>query len=210
MKVKYIFLLLVFVFVLNSAYAGERQRPIQLQLMNSITGFGFHAGYHLNDKFYFGLENTSISFDSDDDGGADSDVEVKLDFSTSSILARYAPFAGIFYLQAGIVQRSWDVEAKGSEKIGDSGREAEVKADISFPSNAFSVGVGWNWIAKFGLSGGVGFGLINGGAPTVDSLTVNDNTISQSDINKEKEEFEDDLSKFKNFPYVNGFIGFNF
>ncbi|RLA07683.1 MAG: hypothetical protein DRQ51_05280 [Gammaproteobacteria bacterium] len=205
--IKKSYLLLPMLFVaINPSFAKDR--PIQLQVMTSTVGTGIHGGYHINDKFYVGLDHTSYDTKIDDDS-SNSSVEVKLKFNTNILLARYAPFGNVFYLQAGLVNRSWDVDAVGTEEIGDSGVVARVDANVSFPSTALNVGVGWNWIAKFGLSGGFGVGIINGGAPEVD-LSVNNNTISDADIKKEEDEFEDDLSAFSTFPYLHGFIGYNF
>ncbi|MGK5091424.1 hypothetical protein WDW89_05315 [Deltaproteobacteria bacterium TL4] len=204
-------LLIVFgiMLVSSSAYA-EGKSPLQIQLAATTVGPGLHAGYHINDVIFLGLEatSTSISQSSTDAAGT---VEATLDFSTQVVMLRVSPFKGSFFLQGGVVNRSWTVEASGTSLIGDSGEEGVLAVKVDFPSPAFNVGLGWNWIADFGLSGGLGFGVISGGNPTVDMEAAGVySVIPDEEIQKEEDDFADSMSAFATFPYVHINIGWNF
>lgn len=214
MKLKSLFFTLAltafFCLLSMNGFAADK-KPIQLQLLGSTVGSGISGGYHFNDIFYAGLDYTTFSLESSstDESGT---VTVELDFTTQIVLLRASPFSGSFYLQAGAVMRTWEVKGQGVSLVGDSGQSGIVDAKVTFPSPAYNVSLGWNWIAGFGLSGGIGFGAIMGGEPDVElSATAESGpAIPQDEIDKEEKEFKDDMAAYKTFPYIVGTIGWNF
>lgn len=189
---------------------ADEKKSIQLQLLGSNIGSGAHLGYHLNDMFFVGADMSAISISSDEKDSSGT-VTAELKFSTQVFMLRISPFSGAFYIQGGMVSRKWDLEATGVSQIGDSGESGTVTAEVKFPRSAANVGLGWNWISDFGLSGGLGLGTIMGGDPKVE-MTVTDTTgtVTDSDIQEEEDQLKSDMKQFANVPYVHLQIGWNF
>lgn len=214
MKTKSLFFTLIstafFCLVSMNGFAADK-KPIQLQLLGTTVGSGFSGGYHFNDIFFAGLDYSSISLESSstDESGT---VTVELDFVTQILLLRASPFSGSFYLQAGAVMRNWEVKGQGASLIGDSGQSGIVDAKVTFPSPAYNFSLGWNWIAGFGLSGGIGLGIIMGGEPDVELTATAESgpPIPEEEVEKEEKEFKDEMAAYKTFPYIVGTIGWNF
>ena len=196
-------------FSISTAYAADK-KPIQIQLGGNLIGTGLGVGYHVNDVVFIGLDYMTASMESESTDTSGT-VKQELDFSTQIFLARISPFSGSFYFQAGLVSRNWEASATGVSQIGDSSGVGVVTAKATFPSTGYAFGLGWNWIADFGLSGGLGFGLISGGVPEADlSAVATAGTFNQEDLDEEEKKFQKDMEVFSSFPYAGITIGWNF
>lgn len=202
-------------FILGADSGGARtENPFQLQASGSNLGVGGEIGIHLASWFYIGAE--SYSFHEDGEGEQDDkDVEppkISADFDTAMASVRLSPFSWSgFYFQLGSVSRDWLWTITGKGYLGDDTTNiAEWHAEIEWPITGAYYGVGFNWIADFGLSGGFGGGTIVGGPPKVTKVEVDHPAVSQDDIDKASDELENDLERFNNIPFAHIRIGFNF
>ena len=67
-----------------------------------------------------------------------------------------------FFIQGGLVSRSWNIELVESRV---SNNEILGKYSTKYPSSAINFGLGWNWISDQGFSGGIHFISFIGGSP---------------------------------------------
>ena len=213
MKIKKIAIMMLVVGFPFLTFAGIRnKRPIQAQLMGAlILGNGVSVGYNLNDHLFLGGEYFSMKLTSKNE---DDNDEINIAFSTTQLNARYHLFENsAFYLQAGLAQRNWKVEANGTGDIGLSGVTADYTWTFEWPKTAFSYGLGFNWIADFGLSGGFYLGMLSGSKPTLKGkINHAAGFILQPEIDREINEYykKNNLDRFSSIPVIAGYIGYNF
>ncbi|MGK0289812.1 MAG: hypothetical protein ACI86H_001259 [bacterium] len=196
----------------TSSFAKEKGW-VELQALGATTGVGAHLGVHLTDYIFIGLQATAYNTDFESDQ-SDSTVTGTIDLKTQLAILRVSPFSGAFYLQAGAVNRNWELVASGTEQVGDSGTtvSADYSVKVTFPEQATNIGIGWNWMASFGLSGGLGIGVITG-APAKAELTIDRTvytTVTDAQIEEEEQNIEDELKGLTTFPYITVSIGFTF
>ena len=212
-KIQSFILFLIVVCLPFSVFAGIRSdRPGQLQYMTTTLGSGLSLGYNLGDHLLFGANYFGITLEGDGDNTANNET-AKAEFSTTELMLRYYLFEGSgFYLKGAAVMRNWKFTVTGSDFIGDSGTIANYEMIAEWPTTGVSYGLGFNWIADFGLSGGIYLGMISGGEPELRGK-VDNGAILQEDVDKEIAEIEEEEKfgeKYSNVPIIGAHIGFNF
>ena len=81
----------------------------------------------------------------------------------------------------------WRENAAVTGEVGDSGVTARISYKTTFSSTGLLYGLGGNWIADFGLSGGFGFGRIATEPPSVEiEITETPEGQEVSDADNEK------------------------
>ncbi len=166
--------------------------------------FGLRAGFNY---FSYGYEAT------------ESDVSYDLDLELKSfgLMADWHPFQGAFRLSGGLLINgnglTGNAKPTGQVKIGDTDYTLNsIDLEISYNKLAPYFGLGWD--TTFGDSDNWGFafdlGLIYSGSPEA-SLSLNPaNTVSAADLNKEKNELQNDLDSLKWWPVVSAGLVYQF
>lgn len=211
---KIISILLVIAALPFLTFAGTRSdRPSQVQLMATALGSGVSLGYNLGNHFLFGANYYGITAE-EPTGVTENKETAKFEFSTTELMLRYYPFEdGGFYLQGSSIFRNWMITVSGYDSDFQGSTKAtnyELKAE--WPSSAISYGLGFNWIADFGLSGGLYIAAITGGEPELRGK-VDDPTILQSYVDSavdEMEQREKFGEKYSTIINIGATIGFNF
>lgn len=207
--------------ITNPLQAGDMERttyPVQVQGMGvSFLGNGGSLGLHFTNTFYLGIEGFSNKYKGSESNVSDAGITETYDWefklSTSILVFRVSPFSESgFYLQLGRVNRTWRYVVDFVSEIGDSGQIGIGRGEVTWPSEANDIALGWAWIAAPGISWGLGLGLISGGAPT-SKITLNDPVLQdslQSDIKIEEDKLDKDLKKYSTIPYGYLHLGLNF
>lgn len=205
------FFLIGFSFCFSSFFVfadgkDRSERPIQLQLLSSSAGQGFSAGYNFNSTWYGGLQYTFSDYSSNEF------IKVSGTFTTINALGRASIWEdSAFYVELGILQRDWVLEAESGGYMGKPFYQTyttKYQVKVEYPSTGLSGGIGWNWIADFGLSGGLGLGIMTGAKP---EITVSDgnNLATDEQIEYEEKEWEDYYT-LNSFFIISARIGYNF
>ncbi len=160
----------------------------------------------------------SFSYDYTD-SASDIDYDVDLDLKSYALLLDWHPFAGSFKLTAGVLSNrngaTMTATPTGSVTIGNTtypaGTAGRLHGEVDFKSTAPYAGIGWGNAA--GKTRGLGFsfelGVLFQGAPEV-TLTSTNPAVSQSNLDAEAREIEDDLSGFKSYPVVSFGLSYQF
>ena len=197
---------------LNGSAGIRSERPSQIQFIARNLGSGASLAYNLGDHILFGANYFATSAEHEGED-TDNNETVNFEFATSELFLRYYLMEDSgFYISGASVFRHWKITVTGTDEIGDSGEVAEYKLTAEWPTTAFSYGLGYQWIMDFGLSLGAYMGMISGGEPELKG-EVDDDSISQSDVDKEVDEIEEEENfgeKYANV-FIAGFsLGFNF
>ncbi len=205
-------------FLMTIPFAGlagiRDDRSSQIQLMATNFGNGVSLGMNFSDHIFVGAEYFSIELTGDGEDTANQE-EYDADFANLQLNVRYYPFESSgFYAQAGYVQRNWKFVVTGTGEVGDSAQTADYKLTVEWPSTGANLGLGFNWMADFGLSGGLFLGAITGGKPTAKGEISNESgVINQNDVDKEVDEMyerEKLDERFSTIPLIAFYLGFNF
>lgn len=181
-------------------------KPTQVQLVAGSVGIGVGVGYFFNSQLYGGWDFRVASAARTTSSGS-YDYEATANFATHIFLARYSIWQdNPFYLQGGLAYRDWDTRATSFER-GTNTKVATL--EVEFPAIAFNYGVGWNWIADSGFSGGLGLSLLSGGPPTV-KIKENRRVLSDAAIKDQENDAEEIFSAFANVPLLTFNTGWNF
>lgn len=151
------------------------------------------------------------------------DYEVEYDRTNLGFLLDYHPMAGTFHLTGGIYTLDHNINltaaaANGSYHVGDNtytSNDLKLKAQVAFAKAAPYLGLGWgNTIAGTGFSGNLDLGLMYVGTPAVSytssgtvtsggvTANVDSNPTFQQDLEKERTDIQDKLSKFNLMPII--------
>lgn len=153
------------------------------------------------------------------DSASNIDYDIGLDLKSYALLLDWHPFAGTFKLTAGILSNkngaTMTATPTGSVTIGGNpypaGTAGRLSGEVDFKGAAPYAGIGWGNAA--GKSRGLGFsielGVLFQGAPDV-TLTSTNPAVSQSDLDAEAREIEDDLSGFKSYPVISFGLSYQF
>lgn len=186
---KSVLVFLGLVLIQTGVYADGKTRkdfPWQAQIASGSVGAGPHLGYNINQWVFVGAESLSRKETTTSTFG----TSVTVNQSTNQILARFSTWENSgFYLQAGMVSRSWSAESLGYGCIGTTWpytctNQESVK--IKWPDTAGNVGLGWNWVGDGGFSGGWGFSSISGGDPEITVTDLEGNATAAQVAEEEK------------------------
>jgi hypothetical protein len=213
-SVKFSLVLLLAISLPALGHAGIRsERPSQVQIETTLAlGSGVALSYNLGDHLLIGANYYAASYEGEGEN-TDKDETYKADFSTSELYLRYYLFENSsFYFSGASVFRNWKITVTGSDYIGDSGQTANYELTAEWPTAGFAYGLGFNWIADFGLSGGLYLGVLTGGNPELKGKVDND-LISQADVDKEVDEIEKEEKfgdRYNTVSIIRLSIGYNF
>lgn len=196
----------------TQAYAFEPR--VSVGALAGTTGFGADVSWRFRDNLAVtGRYTDGLSYDTDfNQDGVDYDTD--FDLKASSIKLDYFPFAGRFFLSAGIMMPDMEANVTGTPQDGSvyelNSRSYSVSEIGTMVGSAtFSdgvqpyVGVGWRSSQKAGLALFSELGLV---ATDVDvSLRTSSNLESvdpvlQQDIRAEEQKLKDDIDKLPVFP----------
>ena len=177
-------------------------------------GGGLEGTVKVHDQFNTRIGVSGFNFDYD---GTEDDVEYdfELKFFTVSAIVDWFPFSNNFRLSTGFMFNGNEItaSAKGAADytLGDvtytSGQVGTLNGSIDFNELAPYLGIGYgnpfgsdgNWMLTLDL------GVLFQGSPDVnlsaDGLLANDSTFL-SDLQREEDNLEDDISAFKFYPVI--------
>lgn len=171
------------------------------------SNFGVRAGFNY---FAYGYDATE----------SDVAYALELELKNFTLLADWHPFKGAFRLSGGILINgnglTGQASPKGPVTIGNADYNLNsVNLDISYISVAPYVGLGWD--TTFGDDDNWGFafdlGLIYSGAPDA-SLQVSGpdstNPLLTNDLERERQELQDDLDTLRWWPVINAGLIYQF
>ena len=191
-------LLLIFSSILfnNNIFADGKTRgefPIQVQLLSGNVGAGPSIGYNINDMIYVGSDSLSK-----EETATSGSVIGTASFKTNLISVRFSTWDDSgFYLQAGAGSADWSMNISGPGYIGTTTMEYSNKMNVKFkwPGSATMAGLGWNWIADSGFSGGLGFQSIGVGEPEI-TVTDTEGEATAAEIAEEETYYKTTFSSY--------------
>ena len=148
--------------------SDESNNPYQVQIiLFSSLGSGISLYYNFKNDIWFGIDSQSTSASASSTFTTGTKSEVNVNFSTNYLNARYYLFESMpsFFIQGGLVSRSWTIELVESREFNNDRWEPNGKYNSKYPGSAINIGFGWNWISDQGISGGIHFIKIVGGSP---------------------------------------------
>lgn len=208
-------LLLVGLLIPSLGFAGIRDdRSSEIQVFYTlILGPGVALAYNLGDHLAVGGAFYAATLEGEGET-EENDETYKAEFSTSELFVRIYPFEGAgFYVSAASVFRNWEITLEGTETdIGGSGQPGDYTVTAEWPDTGVAYGLGYNWIADFGLSWGLYLGALSGGDPELKGET-DVAGVTQDDIDRQVKEVEEEENfgeRFNTVAVVRLSIGFNF
>ena len=149
--------------------SDESKKPYQVQIIIlSSLGSGISLYYNFKNDIWFGIDSQSTSASATSTASSgNTKYEGNLNFSTNYLNARYYLIESMpsFFIQGGLVSRSWTIELVESREFNNDRWEPHGKYNSKYPGSAINIGFGWNWISDQGISGGIHFINIVGGSP---------------------------------------------
>lgn len=173
-----------------------------------VLGIGAEAGI---DFGHIRVRAQTSQYDYDSTSDFDGvDYDTTLDLGGTGILVDIAPFAGSFYLTAGLFSNDTGISGVGTYVADDLGGvpfTGQVYADADFDDQVPYVGIGWHFFNQEGDSG-LGLSLdigayVNGSADieiTTDNAAFN--TANQANIDQEEKNIESDIAEYDTLPVV--------
>lgn len=172
-------------------------------------GYGLELDRSLSEKttFRFGLNGYDKKYSETDSG---IDYNYKLQWRSAAFLFDWHPWAGTFHTSYGLLYNGNKIKAtakggSGTVTIGDTTYAAgtDLTGEISFNKAAPYLGLGWgNPVApnkRFGFT--TDLGVVYQGSPKV-KLKSNSSLVSQSDLDTEARQLEQDLKDYKYYPLI--------
>lgn len=191
------------------ALADGRTRgemPIQVQLLSSNIGEGVSLGYNFNSTVFIGVESLLRKEEI-----VESQVLVTGDLTTHQLIARFSVWDDSgFYIELGAASRKWVIEGVGYSCVGDWPDYTcsdQIHIKWEWPAVAGVYGIGWNWIADFGFSGGLGISVYAGEDPELIVEDLNGGA-TEAQLQYEKKQIESYTNTAVGSLYFN--IGWNF
>jgi hypothetical protein len=206
--------LIILIFPLASSAEIRADRSIGIQgLYTLVLGAGLEVSYNLGDHLAIGVNYYAMTAEGSGENSENSEV-VKFDLSTAELFLRLYPFAGSgFYISGAAVARNWKVTDEGyTDDFQGTTEQANYKITAEWPNTGYAYGLGGNWVTHSGFSWGMFLGVLTGGNPELKGEVDNTN-ITQADIDKEIDQFEEDEdfgSKYNTAPLLRIAFGYNF
>jgi len=209
----------------SSLLMANKPADINGALKLGTLGVGVDLSSSFNDTFAlrFNVNGMSVTQTDTQDG---TDFEGTLDLFTAGALIDYYPFennfrfsSGLYYNENGFTGKAKPtvgstVEIDGTNyTLGDTGDIGSLDADISFPSTAPYIGLGWGNDAHYqGWGFTLDVGAMYHGTGNVDlKANVNNELLADAianDVAAEEQNIKADLEEFKFYPVVS--IGVNY
>lgn len=182
----------------------------------STLGLGLEGTTRLSDSFNLrgGINSYSRDFDETVD---DIRYNADLDLKSAALLVDWHPFAGTFRVSAGLLhnknEASLTATPTSDVTIGSRtytpSEVGTLSGDVKFKKSAPYLGVGWgNAVSKanrFGFTAEIG--ALFQGKPDV-TLRSSNASVNQADLQREEQDFENQMDDFKVYPVLS--IGFSY
>lgn len=197
-----------------TTHAHAFEPRVSVGAVAGMTGLGADVSWRFNENLAVtGRYTDGLSYDTDfNQDGVNYDTD--FDLKASSVKLDYFPFAGRFFLSAGIMMPDIDASVTGNPQDGSvyelNNRSYNASEIGSVIGNATLtdgvqpyVGVGWRSSHKAGLALFSELGLV--ATDTDVSLRTSSNLESvdpvlQQDIRAEEQKLKDDIDKLPVFP----------
>lgn len=158
--------------------------------------------------------------DIEDDEGLNYE-NPKFEFDNQyAFLDFYPSSRGNFRLTVGLVSNNNEINAgatvdSSGQNVGNTEAPVgtSVHGRVSFEGTATYAGFGWGGAfgRNKGFYFGVDLGVMSQGDPQVDVVVIdNTNTISQQDVEQERQDLEDELDGIDLWPVISVSLGFRF
>ena len=164
--------------------------------------FGVRAGFN-----YF-----SYAYDATE---SDVSYDFELELKSFAVFADWHPFKGAFRLSGGLLINGNGLSgnAKPTAPVDIGGTDYTLNSiDLDISYNALAPYLGLGWDTSFGDNDNWGFafdlGLIYSGSP--EAALSTDPTVSATDIEKEKQELQNDLDSLKWWPVISAGLVYQF
>ena len=211
--------------LLLAAHTSSAEQAVNATL--GSTGIGAEWTVPLNDKLYLRGIISTLSVESEEtEDGIDYDVEVS--GTNLGAILDWHPFSGGFRLSAGLVHTDMGLDLKsGGQDSYDIGNttytgDIRLKGDADFATMAPYISFGWSSSLKnsgFYFSGELGVMMIgdpkisitaSGLASTENGpvVDVSTNPDFQTDLERERQDLEEEYSDYNIWPV--GVLGFGY
>ena len=172
-----------------------------------LLGLGAEVGVDFGKVRVRGQLNRFDISESNTYDGASYDVSLDLD--STGVLLDFSPFDGKFYVTAGMYNNGIAISGDTAPGIYQVGNDASptvrrLFVDVDFDDTAPYAGVGWRFFNGSGNSGlglSLDLGAYMNGSPNVE-IRTDDNAISQTDIDQEERNIENDIDEADVLPVV--------
>lgn len=203
-----------------------------LNVTLGTTGLGVEWDQPLHPKLHLRAVASYGQIDRDEESD-DIEYDAEVTLGGAALLLDWHPFAGGFRVSTGLAVSALDLSleanANGEYEIGDHTYTGNphLKADVDYAPVAPYFGIGWGrafdasgWSMTFELgvlllgdpsvtldaSGRVSSPDVNGGA----SIDVGTSTEFQQDLERERQNLEDDIDDFTFYPVLNLGVSYAF
>lgn len=150
-----------------------------------------------------GVNAYDRSFDFDTD---DFEYDGDLELESGHLMLDFHPWTGGFRISAGLVRNRNQFVATGTSTTNSS---VQIDTEVDFDKNAPYVGIGWGNVTSgiSPISWSIDLGVMDQGSPRVD---VSSSSLSESQVQAEEDEIEDELSDYDTYPVVSAGLIFRF
>lgn len=180
----------------------------------------YHKAFRPTLNARLALTTMPVDVDMDED---DIKYKAEIDKDNFGVLLDWHPFSGSFRVTGGLYlgDHDWLMSAKannGEYDIGDNtyqSNDLKLEGDIRFNQSTPYLGIGWgNTLGEKGLSMSVDLGVLMTGSPTVDYeasgtiysggiyVDVGNDPTFQADLEKERQQLEEDLEDLEWMPVL--------
>jgi hypothetical protein len=182
-------------------------------------GVVISKGY--SEKFSINIDLNTFSYDTTENEN-NIDYDFEFDLQTIGLLGNYHPFGGSFRLTAGmyINNNEFNLTGKpnagGTFEIGNATYTAAqvgtLTGRVAFDSTAPYVGIGWGNRPEKHFGFTLDIGALYQGSPelTLQATGALANPALAADVERERQELQNDLDDFKWYPVVSLGLYFRF
>jgi len=206
MKTKVIPVALIAVLASGNAAAFD----IGLGIKGGLLGYGPEVTAGLSEHFNVRLGQNTYSYKTEVEE-TDITYDGELDWKSTALLLDWHPFAGTFRLTAGLVSNRNAIRLTATptsnQTIGGTtytpAQIGTLSGDVTFDKRVPYFGLGWGNAVGKGFPLGVNFeiGVLKQGSPKV-NLSSSNTAVSQSDLDAEAREAEEDMSEYDTYPVI--------
>lgn len=189
--------------------------PISLGLKAGTLGIGIEAGFRFSDTLSLRTQYNEYSFK---ETATDAGITYSYDlgFDNLGILADWHPSGGVFRVTTGLYgnNNAFTGTANGVFAVGNAAPQPiGLQSTIDFASIAPYLGIGWGHAAASGNSNfsfNADIGVLMQNSPQVSIVQTTGTGISQTDLNREAQELENDIAKYDVYPVLSFGMAYTF
>lgn len=178
-------------------------------------GLGTEGNFGISEQFNarVGLNSYNFRFDETASG---IDYNAEIDMNSTALILDWHPFSGTFRLSAGLINNKnagrLSATPTSNQQIGNTtytpAQIGTLSGEVTFRKNVPYLGLGWGNAVGRGSRFGLNFevGVMKQGKADV-RLRSSNSMVSQSDLDREAQAAEDDMSSFDTYPVIS--LGFS-